>query len=167
VVRGEHVASKLCGWYNAIHAGGQVTKNLLLAVGAFLSGAGFVHTATQQKPQKGGYVIEHDADVATQQPGPHDGGGQTIGYSFFSAVPKLSLVFRKRVLRPGSAIGYHEQTEDEIYYVLSGRGVMTLDGKNVDVGPGTAILTRTGSSHGLKPIGTEDLVIIINYPLQR
>ena len=167
MVRGEHVASKLCGWYNAIHAGGQVTKNLLLAVGAFLSGAGFVHTATQQKPQKGGYVIEHDADVATQQPGPHDGGGQTIGYSFFSAVPKLSLVFRKRVLRPGSAIGYHEQTEDEIYYVLSGRGVMTLDGKNVDVGPGTAILTRTGSSHGLKPIGTEDLVIIINYPLQR
>ena len=167
MVRGEHVASKQCGWYNAIHAGGQVTKNLLLAVGAFLSGAGFVHTATQQKPQKGGYVIEHDADVATQQPGPHDGGGQTIGYSFFSAVPKLSLVFRKRVLRPGSAIGYHEQTEDEIYYVLSGRGVMTLDGKNVDVGPGTAILTRTGSSHGLKPIGTEDLVIIINYPLQR
>ena len=167
MVRGEHVASKLCGWYNAIHAGGQVTKNLLLAVGAFLSGAGFVHTATQQKPQKGGYVVEHDADVATQQPGPHDGGGQTIGYSFFSAVPKLSLVFRKRVLRPGSAIGYHEQTEDEIYYVLSGRGVMTLDGKNVDVGPGTAVLTRTGSSHGLKPIGTEDLVIIINYPLQR
>ena len=167
MVRGEHVASKLCGWYNAIHAGGQVTKNLLLAVGAFLSGAGFVHTATQQKPQKGGYVIEHDADVAKQQPGPHDGGGQTIGYSFFSAVPKLSLVFRKRVLRPGSAIGYHEQTEDEIYYVLSGRGVMTLDGKNVDVGSGTAVLTRTGSSHGLKPIGTEDLVIIINYPLQR
>jgi len=167
VVRGEHVASKLCGWYNAIHAGGQVTKNLLLAVGAFLSGAGFVHTATQQKPQKGGYVIEHDADVATQQPGPHDGGGQTIGYSFFSAVPKLSLVFRKRILKPGSAIGYHEQTEDEIYYFLSGRGVMTLDGKNVDVGPGTAVLTRTGSSHGLKPIGTEDLVIIINYPLQR
>ena len=144
-----------------------MTRNLLLAVGAFLSGAGFVHAATQQKPQKGGYVIEHDADVAKQQPGPHDGGGQTIGYSFFSAVPKLSLVFRKRVLRPGSAIGYHEQTEDEIYYFLSGRGVMTLDGKNVDVGPGTAVLTRTGSSHGLKPIGTEDLVIIINYPLQR
>ena len=142
-------------------------RNLLVALGAFLLGAGFVHASAQQKPVKGGYVIEHDADVAKQQPGPHDGGGQTIGYSFFSAVPKLSLVFRKRILRPGSAIGYHEQTEDEIYYFLSGRGVMTLDGKNVDVGPGTAVLTRTGSSHGLKPIGTEDLVIIINYPLQR
>ena len=73
-------------------------------------------------------------------------------------------MFRKRILRPGAGIGYHEQTEDEIYYFLSGRGVMTLDGKNVDVGPGTAVLTRTGSSHGLKSVGSEDLVIIINYP---
>ena len=73
------------------------------------------------------------------------------------------LVFRKRALKPGSGIGYHEQTEDEIYYVLSGRGIMTLDGKEVEVGPGTAILTRTGSSHGLKQTGAEDLVILINY----
>ena len=144
-----------------------MARNLLVTLGVFLFGAGFVHAAAQQKPAKGGYVIEHDADVAKQQPGPHDGGGQTIGYSFFSAVPKLSLVFRKRVLRPGSGIGYHEQTEDEIYYFLSGRGVMTLDGKNVNVGPGTAVLTRTGSSHGLKSVGSEDLVIIINYPSQR
>ena len=76
-------------------------------------------------------------------------------------------MFRKRGLRPGSGIGYHEQTEGEIYYFLSGRGVMTLDGKNVDVGPGTAVLTRTGSSHGLKSVGSEDLVIIVNYPLNR
>jgi mannose-6-phosphate isomerase-like protein (cupin superfamily) len=144
-----------------------VARNLLVALAAFLFGAEFVHAAAQQKPAKGGYVIEHDADVAKPQPGPHDGGGQTIGYSFFSAVPKLSLVFRKRILRPGSGIGYHEQAEDEIYYFLSGRGVMTLDGKNVNVGPGTAVLTRTGSSHGLKSVGSEDLVIIINYPSQR
>ena len=49
------------------------------------------------------------------------------------------------------------------WYVARGRGVMTLDGKDHDVGPGTAILTRTGSSHGLKQVGAEDLVIIINY----
>jgi len=40
---------------------------------------------------------------------------------------------------------------------------MTLDGKDYEVRSGTAILTRTGSSHGLKQLGTEDLVIIINY----
>ncbi|MGH9372615.1 MAG: cupin domain-containing protein, partial [Vicinamibacterales bacterium] len=91
------------------------------------------------------------------------GGGQTIGYSFFRDTPHLAMVFRKRALKPGSGIGYHRQKEDEIYYVLSGRGLMTIDGKTFEVGPGTAILTRPGSSHGLKQTGTEDLVILINY----
>jgi hypothetical protein len=67
----------------------------------------------------GGYVLERDAEVATEEPGTHKGGGRTIGYSFFENTPKLALVFRKRALKPGSAIGYHEQHEDEIYYVLS------------------------------------------------
>ena len=122
-----------------------------------------LQAASLEKRPALGYIVQHDADVARPEPGPHNGGGQTVGHSFFRDVPGLSLVFRKRALKPGSGIGYHEQTEDEIYYVLSGRGEMTLDGKTVTVGPGTAILTRTGSSHGLKVIGTEDLVIIINY----
>ena len=78
-------------------------------------------------------------------------------------MPKLGLVFRKRALKPGSGIGLHEQREDEIYYVLSGTGTMTLDGKTVNVTPGTAVLTRTGSSHSLRQTGSEDLVILINY----
>ena len=116
-------------------------------------------------PEKmaGGSVVERDADVAREEPGTHKGGGQTIGYSFFKDTPKLGMVFRKRALKPGSAIGYHEQHEDEIYYVLSGRGIMTIDGKPIEVGPGTAVLTRPGSSHGLKQVGKEDLVILINY----
>ncbi len=136
---------------------------VLAALGAFVLGAGFTHAASQQKPVKGGYVIEHDAAVATPQPGPHNGGGETIGHSFFGDLPNLSLVFRKRILKPGSGIGYHEQTHDEIYYVLGGQGVMTLDGKDVIVGPGTAVLTRAGSAHGLKQTGRDDLVIMINY----
>jgi mannose-6-phosphate isomerase-like protein (cupin superfamily) len=121
---------------------------------------------TAMPPEKiaGGYVLERDADVAREEPGTHKGGGRTIGYSFFKDTPRLGLVFRKRALKPGSGIGYHEQTEDEIYYVLSGRGIMTIDAKPIEVGPGTAVLTRTGSSHGLKQVGSEDLVIIINYP---
>src|SRR5262245_14158316 len=120
-------------------------------------------TVAGQSRVPGGYVIEQDSTVASAEPGPHAGGGQTVAYSFFKSTPGLNLVFRKRALKPGAAIGYHEQTEDEIYYVLSGRGQMTLDGKTVDVGPGTAILTRTGSSHGLKQVGADDLVILINY----
>ena len=134
---------------------------LLLA--AMVVSAVAAGSAQQAKPAPGGYIIEKDAQVAKNEPGTHNGGGQTVGYSFFSSVPNMHLVFRKRALKPGSGIGYHEQKEDEIYYVLSGTGMMTLDGKEVAVGPGDAILTRTGSSHGLKQTGTQDLVIMINY----
>jgi mannose-6-phosphate isomerase-like protein (cupin superfamily) len=129
----------------------------MVASGPWLAGS------AQQKPAPGGFILERDREVATEEPGTHGGGGQTVGYSFFSKAPDLKLVFRKRALKPGSGIGYHLQKEDEIYYVLSGRGQMTIDGKTFDVGPGDAVLTRPGSSHGLKQTGTEDLVIMISY----
>ena len=138
-------------------------RHLALLAAGMLIGAGAATAAQQARTVPGGYIIETDAQVAGAEPGPHNGGGATVGYSFFRSTPGLRLVFRKRALKPGSGIGYHEQKEDEIYYVLSGRGQMTLDGKTVDVGPGTAILTRTGSSHGLKQVGADDLVIMINY----
>src|SRR5215831_15192013 len=134
----------------------------LLLVLVFGAGAA-TSMARQSSAVRGGFVLERDADVQKKEPGTHNGGGETVGYSFFAKVPNLRLVFRKRALKPGSGIGYHEQKEDEIYYVLSGRGVMTIDGKSFEVGPGTAVLTRPGSSHGLKQVGNEDLVILINY----
>ena len=114
-----------------------------------------------------GSTIEHDSLVAKTEAGPHNGGGQTTGYSFFTKSKDLPMVFRKRALHPGSAIGHHTQKEDEIYYVLSGQGDLTLDGVRSTVGPGTAILTRIGSSHSIKPAGDKDLVLIITYPSGR
>lgn len=108
-------------------------------------------------------LIEMDSQVELRQPGPHDGGGETTGYSFFTDAPDLGLVFRKRALHPGAAIGYHPHAGDEIYYVLSGTGELTLNGDTSAVSPGTAILTRAGSSHGLRQTGKDDLVIIIVY----
>ena len=137
-------------------------KRIACALVLMLAGAG-LHALAQPAPAPGGVFVETDAQVAKDEPGTHNGGGMTVGYSFFSKVPNLKLVFRKRAFHPGSGVGLHTQKEDEIYYVLSGRGTMTLDGKTVDVTPGTAILTRTGSSHSLKQVGTEDLVVLINY----
>jgi mannose-6-phosphate isomerase-like protein (cupin superfamily) len=109
------------------------------------------------------YILEHENDIALKQAGSHKGGGETIGYSFFAKAKDLNLVFRKRVFKPGSAIGYHLQKEDEIYYIVSGTGEMQMNGKTFPVKAGDAILTRPGSSHGLKQTGNEDLTIIINY----
>ena len=36
-------------------------------------------------PLQGRSLIEHDTAVATQQPGPHGGGGKTTAYSLFRA----------------------------------------------------------------------------------
>ena|SRR5919198_3439964 len=119
--------------------------------------------ASPVSPFQATSLIEYDSTVARPESGPHDGGGSTTGYSFFAHVPNLGLVFRKRALHRGAAIGYHRQQEDEVYYVLSGKGRLTLNGVESVVGPGTAILTRTGSSHGLRQLGVEDLVIIITY----
>jgi mannose-6-phosphate isomerase-like protein (cupin superfamily) len=110
-----------------------------------------------------GSIIEHDSLVAVRESGPHGGGGETTAYPFFKDAPRLTLVFRKRALHRGAAIGYHVQEADEVYYVLAGRGELTLDGVRREVGPGTAILTRPGSSHGLRQLGTEDLVILVSY----
>ena len=72
-----------------------------------------------QEAKAQGYILEHEKTIAADQPGPHNGLGITTGYSFFAKAEGLKLVFRKRVLHPGSSIGYHLQTEDEIYYVVS------------------------------------------------
>ena len=67
------------------------------------------------------------------------------------------------MLHVGASIGYHKQSEDEVYYILSGTGLMTINGEELVVKAGDAILTRTGSSHGLAQSGKEDLILIITY----
>jgi mannose-6-phosphate isomerase-like protein (cupin superfamily) len=119
--------------------------------------------AFAQEIKSPGYLLEHEKDISAEQPGPHNGLGTTTGYSFFSKASDLKVVFRKRVLHPGSSIGYHLQEEDEIYYVVSGKGEMKMNGKIIPMKAGDAILTRPGSSHGLTQVGKEDLVIMISY----
>ncbi len=132
----------------------------------FIIAIAFISFSFDNKFQQQGYILEHEKDIAKQEPGTHNGGGNTIGYSFFSNAKDLKLVFRKRVLKPGAAIGYHLQNEDEIYYIVSGNGIMKMNDSTFTVKAGDAILTRPGSSHGLQQTGKADLVIIINYEAQ-
>ena len=140
-------------------------KTIATVVFGMCIGAAAVLLAQPAKV-KGGFIVQHDAEIAKNEPGTHDGGGQTIGYSFFDKTPGMKFIFRKRALHPGAGVGLHEQHEDEVYYVLSGKGVMTVDDTKVDMIPGTAVLTRPGSSHSLKQVGGEDLVVLISYEIK-
>lgn len=108
-------------------------------------------------------VVVQERDIAVEQPGPHEGEGTTTAFPFFADATGFDLVFRKRALHRGASIGAHVNDKDEIYYVLSGRGELMLNGAVRDVGPGDAILTRSGDSHALRQRGREDLVIFIVF----
>lgn len=119
--------------------------------------------ANAQSADTSKYIIQNDIEVAKEEAGTHNGGGKTIGFNFFADAKNLKTAFRKRILKPGSSIGYHLQKEDEIYYVISGNGTMQMNGRTFAVKPGDAILTRPGSSHGITPNADNDLVIMIVY----
>jgi mannose-6-phosphate isomerase-like protein (cupin superfamily) len=119
--------------------------------------------ARAQSTDTSKYILQNDVEVAKEESGTHNGGGKTIGFNFFGDAKSLKTVFKKRTLKSGSAIGYHLQKEDEIYYVLSGNGTMQMNGKTFAVKPGDAILTRPGSSHGIAPNAGNDLTILIVY----
>lgn len=71
------------------------------------------------------------------------------------------------VLAPGAGIGPHEHAgEDEIFIIQQGKGVVTDEGKEMEVQAGDSILTGKGASHSIKNTGSEDLLItavIIQY----
>jgi lysophospholipase L1-like esterase/mannose-6-phosphate isomerase-like protein (cupin superfamily) len=108
-------------------------------------------------------VLEHADVIAQVQPGPHGGNGITLGSALFQDTPGLAFAVRRRVLHTGASIGVHWHGKDEVYYVISGQGELTLDGQLHRVRPGSAILTRDGSSHSLRQIGSEGLVLLIVY----
>jgi mannose-6-phosphate isomerase-like protein (cupin superfamily) len=139
---------------------------LLPLAGSFACGilltlaiVGFAKTGNNDE----GYILEREKEIAKEEPGSHNGGGLTTGYSFFSKLDDLKWVLRKRTLRSGSSIGYHLQKTDEIYYIVGGRGEMSVNGKTFPVTAGDCVLTRPGNSHGLKPVGTDSVTVIINY----
>ncbi|MFN3842862.1 MAG: cupin domain-containing protein [Rehaibacterium terrae] len=122
-----------------------------------------VAPVTAQAPARSDSHVENERDIAVGQPGPHAGDGTTTAYPFFEHAAGLDIVFRKRALHAGASIGEHVDDKDEVYYVLSGRGLLRLQGVEREVGPGDAILTRDGDSHALRQTGDENLVIFIVY----
>jgi mannose-6-phosphate isomerase-like protein (cupin superfamily) len=119
-------------------------------------------TKPERKLRSDSYV-QQAREIAVEQPGPHEGRGTTTAFPFFEDADGFDIVFRQRAMHPGSTIGEHRNDKDEIYYVLSGRGELLLDGKRSEVGAGDAILTRKGSTHALEQRGKENLVIIVVY----
>jgi quercetin dioxygenase-like cupin family protein len=110
-----------------------------------------------------------DEDVQTRVT-VHDGAG----------VIQISRLFRDRLtipvqvqiwkLEPGASEGDHTHPSDdpadnweELYYVLSGTGTITIDDEPREIAPGDAILVPAGVDHGLYASGEESLRILLIF----
>jgi mannose-6-phosphate isomerase-like protein (cupin superfamily) len=109
-------------------------------------------------------VIDEAATMREEAP-PHGAIGLSTAYRISDQVPApRSFEFRKRALHVGAAIGIHPIDHDEIYYVLSGTGVVHSDGEEKDLTAGTAAWLYKGAKVGIRQTGDAPLVLIIAYP---
>jgi mannose-6-phosphate isomerase-like protein (cupin superfamily) len=51
----------------------------------------------------------------------------------------------------------HRHTHAEIYHVTAGRGIITVDGKEHEVGKGSVVFIPGNAEHGIRCIGEEDV----------
>lgn len=73
---------------------------------------------------------------------------------------RFTMVARME-LDPGAAVGEHEHSRDEEFYVvLSGNGLFFDDGVRHEIGPGDMMITLQGHSHSIENTGSEPLVFV-------
>lgn len=70
-------------------------------------------------------------------------------------------------LRPGKDTGggEHPRPHEEIYYILRGRGLLTIGDKTCEVGPDTVAYISCEEYHKLENIGDTDLEILTVWSL--
>lgn len=61
-------------------------------------------------------------------------------------------------IHPGASIGVHPHDDnEEVYLILAGEGIATIDGREVRVHPGDVMVNHPGCSHGLRNESSEEL----------
>ncbi len=75
--------------------------------------------------------------------------------NYSASGPKPNILFENEQIKviaagleAGQAIPEHPEALG-VYYILEGRGQMTVDGEHFEVGPGAAVVTPAGSTRGL------------------
>ncbi len=68
---------------------------------------------------------------------------------------------KRIVVRPGKRLSYQRHARRaEHWFVVSGRGRVTVDGEAREVGPGDSAEVPVGAAHRIESVGDADLVFI-------
>ena len=92
------------------------------------------------------------------------GEGTGIAVSLIAGPEELNnkgRLFNRMTLNPGSSIGYHVHENDaELFYILSGTGVYSDNGTDVEVKSGDVAICETGHGHSFTNTGADALEFI-------
>ena len=70
-------------------------------------------------------------------------------------------MFSRVTIPAGCELGYHEHHgESETYYLLTGKGVYSDNGKEIEAKAGDVFFCDDGNGHGLKNTGDEELSFV-------
>jgi mannose-6-phosphate isomerase-like protein (cupin superfamily) len=137
---------------------------MTMILAAMLAGVA-VQAADQPMPEP--MVVIDERSVMREEPTPHGNIGTSTAYRISDAVPGRTMEFRKRILHPGAAIGPHPLAHDEVYYVLSGEGVVSSGSATKPLRVGMAAYLYTGATVGIRQVGKAPLTLIVAYPVVR
>ena len=77
-----------------------------------------------------------------------------------SGITQCSLA--EEVLPPGHSVTpHHHQQLEEIYYIITGNGMMTVGNEQHEVGPGDAIYIPRLHRHTLENTGSEPIRLLV------
>jgi mannose-6-phosphate isomerase-like protein (cupin superfamily) len=85
-------------------------------------------------------------------------------YLEFLRVPSLSMGLY--VLEAGAADPQQPHREDEVYYILSGRGTLWVDGQEQLVEPGSIVYVAANVAHRFHSIQEQLQVLVFFAPVE-
>ena len=99
-------------------------------------------------------------DIKTQMRG---GEGEILITHIFNReeLHDKARLCAKIIVNPGCSIGLHEHTEEqEIFYIIKGKGIFDDNGSKVELSAGDSILTGFGANHSVKNSSDEPLEML-------
>jgi quercetin dioxygenase-like cupin family protein len=80
------------------------------------------------------------------------------------ATPSNGLVAGVAVVAPGGSLALHSHAQPEMYFVLEGAAVVTIDGVERTVSPGAAVFIPGDARHSIRNQSAETFRILYVFP---
>ena len=111
-----------------------------------------------------GVVLVGSKDSPVEVTGAHGGTSSLLWKRFTDGNMMWSDLqsFEHVTVPPGGNVGLHVHSRtEEIYFIISGSGLMSVGGETREVGPGDLILTPLHTAHSFQVVGDEPATFIV------